>query len=123
MTTPALIAIPLINPTIKKIRLLDELTAASALLPRSSGMAKKMIFWEMLPSVILVLLAVFIVCAPSFCILIDLICRSSCRLQYPFQYPQIINILPQYINFVWIYCGKILSPQDILRIMSYDHIL
>lgn len=66
-------AMPLIKPTIRKIRFPDELTAASALLPRkfptiresavlyncwnrfprNNGIAKKMIFWEILPSVIL----------------------------------------------------------------------
>ena len=59
-------AMPLIKPTIRKIRFPDELTAASALLPRkfptiresavlyncwnrfprNNGIAKKMIFWE-----------------------------------------------------------------------------
>ena len=34
MTTPAPMAMPLIKPTIRKIRFPDELTAASALLPR-----------------------------------------------------------------------------------------
>ena len=66
-------AMPLIKPTIRKIRFPDELTAASALLPRKfsydQGISsiiqlleqisqkqwncKKMIFWEILPSVIL----------------------------------------------------------------------
>ena len=67
MTTPASMAIPLMKPTTRKIRLPEELTAARALLPkkfptirefavlyncwnklpRKSGTAKKMIFfWD-----------------------------------------------------------------------------
>ena len=86
MTTPAPIAIPLIKPTIRKIRLPEELTAASALLPRkfptisesavlyncwnrlprNSGIANRIIFFEILPSVILVLLSVLIRKNPHF---------------------------------------------------------
>lgn len=78
-------AMPLIKPTIRKIRFPDELTAASALLPRkfptmresavlyncwnrfprNDGIAKKMIFWEILPSVILRLFFIAAITLPS----------------------------------------------------------